>query len=504
MSASSDIRLQSAFGEGRRSGDGLGQRAVRAGFWVFGIRITSRLLGSVRMIVLARLLAPEDLGLMGIALLAASALETFSQTGFDAALIQQRERTYSYLDTSWTAQVIRGVLLFGILLTCAPFVSAFFNAPEAAAIVRAIAVAELLEGFTNIGIIHFKKELEFNKQFVFESSATLADLVVTVSLAFILRNVWALVFGLLAGKAAHCIASYVIHPYRPHPAFDRRQLRELLGFGKWVFGSSVLVFLLTQGDDALVGKLLGASTLAFYQVAYRISNLPATEITHVIFQVAFPAYSKLQDNIPKLRSAFLAALQITALLSIPLAGLTFVLALPLTTILLGEKWLPIVEAMQVLSLFGVLRSIGASLGAIALATGQPQIETKISVVQLSLLAAIIYPLTRRWGILGTSWATIVPMIVSVVSLVFATKRILHFRYQDLLLRLFIPLSAVVAMAFVILVFQKLLLPSMTFLSLLFLLVLGGSVYAVFLLLLSRLFGCNMHRIPPLVQRTWKQ
>jgi len=270
-----------------KRGETLLQRVVRGGGWVFALRITDQLFGLARLIILARLLAPADFGLFGIALLAMSALETFSQTGFSAALIQKNEDIKPYLDTAWTVQLIRGTILALILFAVAPHIAAFFDAPAAKSILQVIGLSVLFQGFTSVGVIYFQKELEFHKQFAYMFSGALVNAGVAILAAFLLRSVWALVFGLLAGNLMRMVVSYFIHPYRPHIHFSRKQFKELFGFGKWIFGSSMLVFLITQGDDIFVGRLLGIAALGFYQLAYRISNMPTTEITHVISQVTF-------------------------------------------------------------------------------------------------------------------------------------------------------------------------------------------------------------------------
>jgi len=385
-------------------GDTLSQRVVRGGIWVFALRIASRVLTLIRTIVLARVLAPGDFGLMGIALLAMSALETFSQTGFEAALIQKKEDIKDYLDTAWTISALRGFILFAVLYLAAPYIALFFDTPAATPIMRVIGLSILLNGLTNIGVVYFRKELEFNKQFIYQLSGTVADLVVAITAALLLRSVWALVFGLLAGNLVRFGMSYVIHPYRPRVRFEVGKAKGLYNFGQWVLGSSILIFLITQGDDIFVGKLLGTTALGLYQMAYRISNMPATEITHVISQVTFPAYSKLQDNIPKLEEAYLKTLQFTAFLSFPIAGLIFILAPHFTKIFLGEKWMPMVPAMQVLVLWGVIRSIGVHHGSVLQSVGKPDILTKLNIIKLIILAILIYPLSTKWGIVGTSLA----------------------------------------------------------------------------------------------------
>jgi len=387
-------------------GGTLSQRVVKSGFWVFFLRIFNQGFSLLRLIILARILSPNDFGLMGIALLTMSILETFSETGFQHALIQKKEDIKSYLDSAWTVLILRGFVLFVILYFIAPYAAVFFNAPEAKPIIRVIGFSILFQTFTNIGITYFKKELEFNKEFIYQFTGTLADFIVAISAVLILRNVWALVLGLLAGNITRCFVSYLIHPYRPRLNFALEKVKELFGFGRWILGSSILIFLLGQGDDIFVGKLLGTTALGFYQMAYRIANMPATEITHIISQVTFPAYSKLQDNIPKLREAYLKVLRVTAFLSFPIAGLIFILAPDFTRIFLGEKWMPMVSALQIFCILGAIRSVVATMGPVFYSTGKPKIETQLSLMQLVIMVCLIYPLMMKWGIAGAALAVV--------------------------------------------------------------------------------------------------
>ena len=404
-------------------GKSLSQRAVISGFWVFLLRAVQQLFSLARLVILARVLAPQDFGLMGIALLSMATLETFSQTGVQQALIQKKCEIKSYLDSAWTVLVLRSFILFMVLYLVAPYAAIFFNALEAKPIIQVIGISVIFQAFTNIGVIYFQKELEFNKQFLYQLSGTLTDFVVAIAAALILKNVWAIVFGLLAGNATMFVTSYLIHPYRPHLSFEIGKAKELFGYGKWVFGSSILVFLVTQGDDIFVGKLLGVTTLGFYQMAYRISNLPATEITHVMSQVMFPVYSKIQDDIPKLREAYLRALQFIAFISFPMAGLIFCLAPDFTMIFLGEKWAPMIPAMQVLVFAGLVRSLTAISGYIFYAIGKTKIDTILQTIRLLVLAVLIYPLTLKWGLLGASISVFLSIFVANIGFIFVTLKI---------------------------------------------------------------------------------
>jgi len=427
-------------------GDQISQRVIHAGLWVFALQVANRLFGLTRTIVLARVLSPNDFGLFGIALLALSALNTFSQTGFQQALIQKKGDIRPYLDTAWTVQVIRGVVLAGILFGIAPYVASFFGEPAAALLLRVLGLSAVFQGFTNIGVVHFQKELEFHKRFIYMFSGTLADLGVAISAALILRNAWALVFGLLAGNFVRMVVSYFIRLYRPRLGFDKQQFKQLFGFGKWILASSVIMFLVTQGDGILVGKLLGMSALGFYQLAYRISNMPVTEITQVISQVTFPAYSKLQDSVSKLRSAYFNVLQLTAFISMPLAGLVFVLAPDFTKIFLGKKWLPMVPAMQVLGFLGAIRAIGATLGPVYNAKGRPDYPAKFNLVRLVFVMILISPLTIHFGIVGTALTVLLATFVQNVVLIYYSSVFIQAALLDFGKNLLPPLCSTICMA----------------------------------------------------------
>jgi len=386
-------------------------RVVKGGAWVFSLRMIQQILGIVRLLILARILAPHDFGLMGIALITMSTLETFSQTGFQSALIQKKENIDAYLNTAWTYLMIRGISLCGLLYLAAPHAAVFFSASEAEAIMKVLGLSVMIQSCQNIGIIYFRKELQFNKQFLYEFCGTVSDFIVAISAALILRNVWALVLGVMVRSIVTSVMSYYIHPFRPRFSFDRAKARELFGFGKWVFGSGILVFLLTQGDDIFVGKMLGVAALGFYQMAYKISNMPATEITRVISSVTFPAYSVIQRNHERLREAYLNVFKVSAYLSIPVAAFIFCLAPDITHTFFGEKWVPMIPAMMILAWWGVIRGLVGSISPVFYAIGRPDLVTKMQFWQTILLCALVYPLTHYWNITGTATAVLVSALV---------------------------------------------------------------------------------------------
>ncbi|MFX4261832.1 oligosaccharide flippase family protein, partial [Pelotomaculum propionicicum] len=246
----------------------LTNRVINGGKWIIILQVVSRIFQFLRIIFLVRMLSPNDFGLFGIALLTLSTIESITQTGLEQSLIQKQKNINIYLDVAWTAQILRGIAIALILYFSSPFISIFFQEPQVKNLLQVLAFAVLINEFRNIGVIYFIKDIEFKKQIFYELPGLLVDIVVSIILSIILKSALALVYGLLAGNIIRLIMSYVIHNYRPSLKFDLKKTKDLFSYGRWILFSSVLIFLLTQGDDIFVGKILGATALGFYQIAF--------------------------------------------------------------------------------------------------------------------------------------------------------------------------------------------------------------------------------------------
>lgn len=382
---------------------GVQEQTVKSGIWMGAIRASGRTLQFVKLIVLARLLAPSDFGLMGVALLSLAALEQSSKLGFNAALIQQKEDDVDkYLNTAWVVKLLRGGTLSGVLFVFAPFIATFFDMPRATNVIRGLAALPILVGMRNPGMVYLTKDLQFHKRFAFDLGGNVVNFVGTVGFALVYPSVWALVFGNIVEDVVRVGLSYWLHDYRPWLEFDMELVKELFGYGRWILSSGILVFLINQGDDAFVGWLLSASALGFYQLAYRFSNAPATEITHTISNVMFPAYSQVQENVGQLREGYFRTLQLTTMFSFPMAFGIVVVTPTFVRVFLGTEWLPMIAVMQLLAVWGLIRSVEATVYPLFKAIGRPEYITKLQMFKLILIAVFIYPVTAKWGILGTA------------------------------------------------------------------------------------------------------
>lgn len=447
----------------KKNNKSLLSKTINGVSWLFMFQIFDNILGFIRLIIIARILNPHDFGLIGIAALLMQILNTFSQAGIQQYIIYKKDYK-KYMNVGWTFLVFRGFILYLLVYLLAPYVSIFFNSPQATEIIRIVGLTLVFEGLTNIGIILFQKEIQFNKQFIYQLSGNFSDFIVVLICALIFQNVWALVAGILTNSLIRFLFSYILSSYRPRLDFTMSLLREINTYGKWIFGSTILQFLYTQGDDILVGRLLGTTQLGFYQYAYRISNLPTTQITYIISTVIFPAYAKINNSINKITEVYYKNLQIVSYLSFLISFLIIVFINDFVILFLGSKWIPIIPSLQLLTIWGMIRSIGSTTGPVWQAIGTPQITTKIQLIQVVIMFIIIYPLTMNYGIEGTAIAVVISALIPNIISIILINRLFTNTIYKFIIELIYPLSASLLASSCIFISRTYLLQGSTFVT----------------------------------------
>jgi O-antigen/teichoic acid export membrane protein len=449
---------------------------MSAGFWAIGLRIALRLLVLVRTIILANLLSPDDFGLMAVATLTILLLDRFTQGGFDSALVQKEEAIEPYLNSAWTLQVLRGAVMAIALVLLAPLIALFFQAPESETIIRVLAIAIFIKGFTNIAVIYFVKELRFGGYFLLEISDKGFDILVSITAAIALRNVWALVFGVIAGAIGRTVTSYIIQKYRPRLEWEWDRIKDLFNFGKWILWSNMLTYLTGNIDDIVVGRIAGLTDLGLYRMAYNLSQSMATEITQVVGQVAFPTYSQLQDSIVRLRKAYFGSVHLVAFTGLPLAIGTILIAPDVTIGLLGDKWAPMVLALRLLSIAGLARGLGATIGPLFQSQGKPNIPPRFSIAKLIMLGIGLYPMVTLWGMNGAAVLVAVTALTTGVAAIYVAFRFVGGAQSQTLQTLGWPAINTAFMSVVVLGARTLPIPQPTAISFVVLSIIGAVAY----------------------------
>ena len=425
------------------------RKMVKGAAWLVMFKLVERGIGFVSTLFLARLLVPADFGLVAMATSILAALELLSMFSFDLALIQNQNAERRHYDTAWTFAVMFGIFNALAMCVAASAAAAFFGEPRVEGLMYALALSPLLQGFDNIGVVAFQKDLELHKEFWLGLTKKAVGFVVTISVAFLLNNYWALVAGMVATRVTSLVLSYFMHPYRPR--LSLAAAGELFHFSKWMLLNNLLIVLNNRGTDFVIGRMSGARSLGLYSISYELANLPTTELVFPISRAVFPGYARLAGDKEQLRRAFLQVIGLVALLTVPAGAGIGLVAEPLVYLLLGPKWMDTVPLIQVLAVFGIVRSLHGPTGSIYLALGKPKVIAALQCVQLIVALTLMLFLIPKFGVIGAAWALLAGACLAMMANFTMVLNELAMSATDLMKVLWRPLVSALVMALVLMV-----------------------------------------------------
>lgn len=399
--------------------------AIKGVTWIASLRYLTRLLTLLRISILARIFTPVQFGFYGIATLALSLMEILAETGINIFLVQKEEDTDKYINTAWIVSIGRGVVIAIVILVLSPLFVSFFNMSGYLHLFVIISIVPFVRGFINPAIIFYQKKLKFKNEFYFRLAIFLIESSVIVLAALLTREIYSIAIGMVAGALAEVFLSFKLITPRPIFKFESVLIREVLQRGKWVTVSGIFNYLFHNSSDMVVGKILGASSLGLYQMAYKISIFPITEVSDVISKVTFPVYARISSDRERLRKAFLKTFALISSLSILLGALLFIFAQEVVLLVLGERWVDILPFLKILIVFGIIRGISGSTSALFFALNKQEYVSVITFASFVALIATIFPLVAAWGLVGISISALASSIIVLPFMTYYTYKLLY-------------------------------------------------------------------------------
>jgi len=423
-------------------------RVARGAIWMVAFRMVDRLLGLASTLVLARVLVPHDFGVVAMAMSVVALLELATAFGFDVALINRQSQDRDEWDTAWTFGVLFGLAVALVLVAAASPIAAFFRTTELELVIRILALGSVIQGFQNIGVVSFRKEMQFDREFYFMASRKIVSVMVTIPLAIALDSYWALVIGQIAGRLTGTLASYRFHPYRPRITLAASS--KLLHYSRWLLASNLTGYVRERSSDWLLGRVSGAHSLGIFNLGAEISSLPSTELLAPINRALIPAYSAISQSPEKLRAEYLSVLSVVALLGMPaVVGLlsTAPLAVP---VMLGSNWAEVVPLLMILSLAGITQIITGNIYPAYLALSRPDLIVRVNATSAIVVVAAMLALVPSLGAVGGAWAVVLSSWLVVPLSIYYLKKILGVHIRSILSAIWRPSVASAAMCAVVL------------------------------------------------------
>lgn len=425
----------------------LTRRIATGAIWMILQRLAVRGIGLISTMILARLLIPADFGIVALATSLAALLDALFEFGFDLALIHRQTADRTHYDSAWTLSVLRGLVTAVLLLAIAVPMGALYGDARLVDVMMWLAVAALASGFQNVGIVEFRRELQFDAEFRLLVRAKIVAFLVTIALAWIWRDYRALVAGIIAGKLTGLALSYAMHPFRPR--FSLKAGRDFLHFSKWLCLDNIVTAIKTRSDTFVVGKIAGAESLGVYALAYEISNLTSTELVAPISRVLFPGFAKIAQDRQRLAWGFVESLAVIVFIAAPMAAGIAMVSDYVVMIFLGAKWAAAIPLIQILTLYGLLSLTSANGAALYLSLGRPDLIVKRNLPGIAVLLPALLFATWAYGAHGAAWALVSSAAVTCAVNFGLLHRHLRVSPRALLAGIWRPLAAAAGMAAVL-------------------------------------------------------
>lgn len=394
--------METVNSEPHRPAPRLRHLVVKAGAWVVSGFVLDKALALAQIMVVARLLAPADVGLMAMSAAVLLVLFTLSEMGVEQALVARREIHDDDLAVAWTIAILRGAVLACGLWLAADLIAHLLQAPALSLVLRAHALGLLLQGMQSPAMALLQRQLDLKQRVRMDLIRRVGETTVTIALALWWRSVWALVIGQLVGFSLGCLLSYVAAPFRPRFTLRGPSLRYFLSFGKRVNPTTVLTVLVMSGGEFVVGRLLGMGSLGLYQIALSIPLLIGVRATVMIGQVSLPTYSRLQTDRSGVIKAFVIQMKLVGLLLFPATMILAVFAPVLVPLLFGPRWLDAVEPLRVLCVYAMCAGLTGTLASVQYGLNRPEYPMRVAMAQVLVYAMAIGPLTVWFGLTGAA------------------------------------------------------------------------------------------------------
>jgi len=463
-------------------------RTARGTGWLIAWRMATRLLGLASTVVLVRLLAPEDFGLIALATSFTLVVEAMALIDVEDAVTRERAPGRDVYDTAFTLGLLRGLAIGGMIAALAFPAARFFAEPRLAPVIFALGLGFLLDGLTNVGIVDFRRDFAFHREVQLWLAPRLLSILLALGTAVLLRSYWALVVGILSQRVLRVVFSYRMHPFRPR--LGLAAWRGLLGYSLWLSLINVASLLRDRADSILLGRLLGTAPVGIFAIGAEIAALPTTELVEPACRAAFSGFSTARNTGLDAGETWLAIIASMTLLTFPAGVGLALIAAPLVQLAFGARWMAAVPLVQLLGIAGSLAAFG-TIGSVLLRVhGKMRLVLGIILAGAVLRVALLLALIPRFGLLGAGIAVACGLVFDHLLYLAMTLRGFAIALPALLGRLWRSVLATAAMAAALLLSglggQDAANPA---LALLAGVAIGAAVYIATLLALWTLAGC---------------
>lgn len=407
---------------------GLKKKTIQGLTWTGIAQAITQISQLLITMILARLLSPDDFGLLGMVVVFTNFVDIFCEMGISGALIQRQDLNELHYSSVFWLNLMVGTSLMLLTIVVSPFISRFYNQPVLASILMVISVNFLIASFAIVQKAIFSKEMEFKKLALVEIIAVIVGGIVGIYTAYSGYGVWSLIYRIIAFSSLNMFLLWLLSNWRPKFIFSIKAIKDIFPFSINMMGFNFLNFFARNIDSILIGKVLGVQALGYYTLAYRLMLYPVQNISGVVGKVMFPAFSKIQVDLEKVRTTYMEMVKAISLVTFPIMWGLFVVAPEFVHIIYGPQWQPMVILIRILCICGIFQSIGTTIGNILLSQGRADLLFKVQIIGTFLVTLFIIA-GLKWGIIGVSISYVVYTTFFIHLSFYITNKLIKLSYD---------------------------------------------------------------------------
>jgi PST family polysaccharide transporter len=379
----------------------LTKSVFRATQWSAFSQVTRQVSQLVVTVILARLLSPDDFGIIAMASVVTGFVILLSDLGTSAAVIQRAEHSPAFLSSVFWVNLVFGLIIMVVVAAASPLIASFYHQPRLVTVLVVLSISFPLTALIALQRALLERSMSFDILARIEMLATAIGGTIGVAVALAGGGIWALVFQSVSTPAVMAVALWTKSEWRPSFEASLTEIRSIWRLSGYLTGFNVVNYFARNADYILIGWLLGTRELGYYSMAYRILMFPLQNFSAVITRVTLPAFSRIQEDDLRFRRGYLASIGAIALLSFPVMAGVFSVAGPFIDAAFGKQWLPMVPILMIFAPVGLVQSIVATSGAIYVAKNQTAVMFKWGLfVAVVVVASFVVGLS--WGAVGVA------------------------------------------------------------------------------------------------------
>ena len=410
---------------------------IRGAIWTVGTRWTIKFAGFINTVIMARLILPADYGVVAMATLFVGLIHAFTDVGAEIAIVRMKNPTKDYIDSAWTLRLIQCIGIGVFVFISAPLAAIYFSEPRVEPVLWAMAIFIAIHGTTNIGLTLAHKNFNFALFFRVNVIAKIVSVSATLVFGFILKDYRALVIGIGSGYVISVILSYTMHSYRP--CLNTKEIKAIWNFTKWLMINSIGVSLLRQSDEIFAARIAGTTAFGEYHVGADLGKLPVSELGPAMMRAFLPVLSSLQEDARRVNSAVLKTLSAVNILTMPIGFGVAAIAVPLTLIVLGDKWIQAASFVAIFAIISTFQFVTSPLIALLILNGYTKIQNTATWIEFLLFAVAAYILLPYFDLIGLAIARLFASVISAGLILYFSNKYCFTNIYSMLSSIFRPM-----------------------------------------------------------------